>query len=63
MDHLKTFLKSIFPFLYIIKNLKKLFLLLVIFNFFLLPIESKNFNTLNVKQKKKKRERRKKKKE
>lgn len=48
MDHLKTFLKSIFPFLYIIKNLKKLFLLLVIFNFFLLPIESKNFNTLNV---------------
>ena len=48
MHHLKTFLKSIFPFLYIIKNLKKLFLLLVIFNFFLQPIESKNFNTLNV---------------
>ena len=28
--------------------MKKLFLILVIFNFFLLPIESRNFNTLNV---------------
>ena len=47
MKSVKNFLTFIFPVLYPLKNLNKLFLFLIFLNTFTLPIQSRNFNTLN----------------